>query len=86
MADCIPDFFTTCPEVVEEAVVDTVEAVDEVEEVVEEVEEVEMMEEEGEMMMDEDKKDTMMEAQIAFLLSAGVSAAMSGLDLFAWKW
>ena len=43
-----------------------------------------MMEEEGDM--EGEKLDIFLESQLTFLLTAGVGAFISAMDLFAWKW
>ena len=43
-----------------------------------------MMEEDGEM--EGEKLDIFLESQLTFLLTAGVGAFISAMDLFAWKW
>lgn len=87
MADCVPDFFTQCPEVVEEVVVEEVtQPTDGPIEPAEPVDGPAPMEEEMMMEKEEEMLDTFLESQIAFLMAALMGATMSGLDLFAWKY
>jgi hypothetical protein len=88
MADCVPDFFTQCPEVVEEVVVEELEQPTELptDEAGEEMPERPPMEEEMMMEKEEEMLDTFLESQIAFLVAALMGATMSGMDLFAWKY